>query len=619
MEKKKRFFNNWRIGLILVFVLSAIPYLPALTGLPIWDDEQIIYTGLFGTRSLIGAFTHPFLSYFRPMTALSFGLDASYSHLNPFFYHQTNILLHSIAAVLVANLVLVVYRKPIAALLGGLLFGVQPMQVGATAWIGGRCDTLAALLITLWMILIVRFFQEKKQWLFVSSIFVYLLAALAKEQVALIAVAVPIGAFAFGSRQVKDAAKLFIPYLGAIVLYAYMWLLWGPVPQGSAHGYGGMVPEALRTLAFYTAAFIVPNKSSMLSFTLENAPGPVWIVGGLAVAVSLLALIVWAWKHHRPVSWLLICAGLVYIPVSNFPTCPSLAVGPYRVAESGTVFACLLSIGAVWLYERKQYVPLSLVALNLVGSVLISLWGVHQWTSPPVFWQSVVQIDPHFMSGTQFYAKVLSQQGKYKEALAQTGYGISWIMGTDNWLDKFERDGSKALTPDVLERVNINGGRPNIPPFGNYIGTHAYYLAKVGRLPEARRVAKAGLDVAPKDAWINYLYGRLLIQKDRVTALQYWEKAMNLNPNYYDCAGSLGHERLKDRNYKEAIRLLSLSTTGDPSSGRAWMDLADARIAIHDFSGAKQAVDGAGKAMFAASKEMIEQKLLLIEKLEVRK
>ena len=186
-------------------------------------------------------------------------------------------------------------------------------------------------------------------------------------------------------------------------------------------------------------------------------------------------------------------------------------------------------------------------------------------------------------------------------------------MGTDQWLEEFNKNGAKALTAEVLDRVNINGGRPNIAPFGNYIGTHAYYLAKLGRNKEAINVAQAALDVAPEDAWINYLYGRLLIVKQRDKALKYWERAMKLNPNYNDCAASLGHERLRDRMFAEANRLLSLSTKGDPSNGRAWMDLADVRIELHDFNGARTALEGAGSAMFAASKDVIDSRLKLIQ------
>ena len=138
-------------------------------------------------------------------------------------------------------------------------------------------------------------------------------------------------------------------------------------------------------------------------------------------------------------------------------------------------------------------------------------------------------------------------------------------------------------------------------------------MAKLGRNKEAINVAQAALDVAPEDAWINYLYGRLLIVKQRDKALKYWERAMKLNPNYNDCAASLGHERLRDRMFAEANRLLSLSTKGDPSNGRAWMDLADVRIELHDFNGARTALEGAGSAMFAASKDVIDSRLKLIQ------
>ena len=116
---EKRFFTNWRIGLILVFAASVILYLPSLMGASIWDDDDLISGAAFGDNTLYSALTRAFLGhYFRPLTSVSLVFDSYFAKQTPFFYHQTNILLHALTAVFVAILAFQVTKKPFAGILG---------------------------------------------------------------------------------------------------------------------------------------------------------------------------------------------------------------------------------------------------------------------------------------------------------------------------------------------------------------------------------------------------------------------------------------------------------------------------------------------------------------------
>src|ERR1019366_5137207 len=122
-------------------------------------------------NTLVAAFTHPFLGhYFRPLTSASFVFDSSFAKQTPFFYHQTNILIHAITAVLVACLTLLITKKKVAGVLAGLLFATQPLQVGAAAWIGGRTDVLSAMFLAAFMVALVQYYEARKiGWLIVSA------------------------------------------------------------------------------------------------------------------------------------------------------------------------------------------------------------------------------------------------------------------------------------------------------------------------------------------------------------------------------------------------------------------------------------------------------------------
>lgn len=164
VTSKKRFFTNWRIGLIIVFVLSVVLYLPSTMGGAIWDDVDLISGAAFHGNTMKSAFTHPFLGhYYRPLTSASFVIDSWFAKETPFFYHQTNILLHSFAAVLVAIIAFQITRKPLAGVLGGLFFAAQPLQVGAAAWIGGRTDVLSAFFLAAFIPALIQYFHTEKR------------------------------------------------------------------------------------------------------------------------------------------------------------------------------------------------------------------------------------------------------------------------------------------------------------------------------------------------------------------------------------------------------------------------------------------------------------------------
>ncbi|MDR3692277.1 MAG: hypothetical protein P4L46_23040 [Fimbriimonas sp.] len=616
VEKNTRFFTNWRIGLISVFALSVLLYLPSIKGLPIWDDNELIHGGAFGTNSLIAAFTRPFQSYFRPLTSASFVFDSSYAKGNPFFYHQTNILLHALTALLICCLVFAVTKKQVAGLIAGVFFAAQPMQVGAAAWIGGRPDVLAALFVTLFMIGLVQYHQtQKKAWLATATI-AYLLAALSKEQAAFILPAVPISVFALGSRKWKDVWHLCIPFAIAVVVYAALWILGGPAPMRAPNGPIDTIVMSLKTTAHYGLAFFTPNDRSMITFTLENYPGYTWLAIGAIFVGACAYFLRETWKTHRAIAWIAICGLLVYLPVSNFPTVPSFAVGPFRVAIAGTAVACLFGIAAAYWIQSKRYLLLGLIAANLVAGVGVAWYGIHQWLTPEGFFTVVAKNDPHFVMGVQYYAHILDSQRRFAESVQATDTTIRWALGSDDWVNLLETQKEKAITPEIEHRLRSNGGRPNIEPLGNFIGSNAFSMASLNRMTEAARIAHGALYVAPHDYWLNFLYGELIRRKDRAQAIHYWEAALKLNPDYSACAAALAHERVVDKRFSEAVALLSRALDEVGYKGNSWLDMADAKIGMHDLDGAKSALDQAGKVLFAASPVEVEKRRKAIRALE---
>jgi len=115
---------------------------------------------------------------------------------------------------------------------------------------------------------------------------------------------------------------------------------------------------------------------------------------------------------------------------------------------------------------------------------------------------------------------------------------------------------------------------------------------------EAVEVEKEALLLAPNDARLHFVYGQLIIGFDRPEALAHWEFALKLLPHYAVCASALAHERIVDGRYADAVKLLENNMQNLGWNSSAWLDLADAKIGLHDYAGASKALDSAAKSVF---------------------
>jgi tetratricopeptide (TPR) repeat protein len=125
-------------------------------------------------------------------------------------------------------------------------------------------------------------------------------------------------------------------------------------------------------------------------------------------------------------------------------------------------------------------------------------------------------------------------------------------------------------------------------------------------------VIRGALAFAPKDAWINFLYGRLILREDRADAIRHWETVLQVNPDYDECAVSLAHQRLIDKNYPEVIRLLEKALVNQGNNGFGWLDLSDAYSKSGRIPDALHALDKAVAARLSPKPELIASRRSLI-------
>lgn len=158
----------------------------------------------------------------RPITALSFMVDARTWGANPFGFRLTNLLLHAASAGFVGLLAWRVAGRDLACgVVAAVLFGLHPAHAEPVQWITGRVDGLATMFYLAGFLAFVRYRDRggRGGWAGVSAL--YALAAFSKE----FGLTLPImflladGLWLVRGRRWLEW-KTWAPYVGALVVAA---------------------------------------------------------------------------------------------------------------------------------------------------------------------------------------------------------------------------------------------------------------------------------------------------------------------------------------------------------------------------------------------------------------
>lgn len=163
--------KHW-VRVVLLALIGFAVRMPALQGLPIWDDHWLIKDNPFIKSPLLMAeafrhylFLDGFSTHYRPFQNVSFAFDYLMWNGDPYGYHLTNLLLHLASGILLYSLLHKLFAQlwltradetaapstasgipSTAAFVVALLWIVHPVHSAAIDYISGRADSLAFVL-----------------------------------------------------------------------------------------------------------------------------------------------------------------------------------------------------------------------------------------------------------------------------------------------------------------------------------------------------------------------------------------------------------------------------------------------------------------------------------------
>ena len=197
MQRMKRFI------ILLGFFLLAFAIFGKSLGNDFvdFDDGLLIFENPIIQEISVWSLKQAFTTYdpelYVPLTMISYQIDHLLWGMNPFGFHLTNLVLHTMNALLVTLFIRLLMRRlsyHLLPVLCGLLFLVHPLHTEAVAWASARKDVLSSFFFLLSVCSYLQWREREKKeersgkLLYSFSIFAFALGLLAKVSIIMLPV-----------------------------------------------------------------------------------------------------------------------------------------------------------------------------------------------------------------------------------------------------------------------------------------------------------------------------------------------------------------------------------------------------------------------------------------------
>lgn len=528
---------------LLVGVASLLAYLPAVRdGFVSWDDPQNFlnnpnFRGLHWAQ-LRWMWTNHLTQHYNPLAWMTLGLDYHFWRMNSFGYHLTNILLHSVDAVLFFWLSLSLLRlatraeskRNQGALIAGaafaaLLFSLHPLRVESVAWVTERRDMLSGIFYLLAIMAYLQRFaepgnqnrQRKYYWV---CLILFVAALLSKEMVVTLPLTLlildvyplrrlpdPSGRWLGGSSRWVWLEKLPLLVLSAADgVMTLVISLHNNVSQGlGAMGWVPRITVTVYGMAFYLLKTVAPSDLTafypMTPHKTDPAGIPFLLSAAVVLAITAFAI---ALRRRFPALLAVWAAYTVtLLPVGGIFH-NGLQIAADRYTYLGTVgWALLAGVGvmALWRWTAGAGLRRAAVAACAVGVLALLAWRTRAqigfWHDSVALWGQAVAVEPSALAlntlgaaygdegdsigAVDAYLRAIAMEPKYALAHNNLGFAYLDLHRLNDAMNEFRL--ARELAPNL--------GLPD-----NGIGN---VLRMEGKLDEAVQEYQRALQLYPND------------------------------------------------------------------------------------------------------------------------
>lgn len=570
-----------------LFITLAVflTFWPAVgNGFVNWDDDALLlknqsYRG-FSTSHLWWMLTSFYAGHYHPLTWLSFAFDHSIWGMNPTGYHLTNLVLHTLNALVFFFLLLALLNRErkvfpganlritqICCAAGALFFALHPLRVESVAWATERRDVLSGFFLLLALFAYVKMQSlpqdgagaARIKW-YIFSLGAFVLSLFSKAWgITLPVVLLVIDVYPLRRISLRDGFSLFrhraivekAPYFLLAILFGYLGFLAqyrSAMHMVADHGPLDRLMQAAYGICFYPLKTLLPVNLSPL-YLLEhsfNPAEPKYILcAAIAVGVTVFLLLQWRRLPWALSAWM--CYGIIVSPVLGLTQS-----GEQIAADRYTYLACLpfsvlASAGLIklWRFDAAKGLFLAKGRWITGGMVLIlaalSFLTIRQidiWSDTLSLWNRAIAVQPTNYVAYNNRGNARFETGDVEGALSDFDTAIGF---------------DPTYAKSYYNRSNVKKSRGDMP------GAFADATLAINHYP----------------AYYQAFNNRGTLRQsvgDTKGAIMDFEKALHLNPNYALAYSNRGALRGSEGDLAEALADLNRAIQLDPDYAQAFFN-----------------------------------------------
>jgi protein O-mannosyl-transferase len=587
-----------------------------------YDDHTYVYenprinSGLT-VPGAIYAFSGKHSGNWHPLTTLSHMLDCQLWGLHAGGHHFTNIVLHTIAVILLFLMLLQMTGALWRSAFVAAVFAIHPLRVESVAWISERKDVLSAVFFMLTLGLYVRYVRYSSVGRYLALVSSFALGLMCKPTL----VTVPLllllldywplrrfGAESSTRRLILEKIPLF--GLSTAAAGATLWAHEKSIIQIEQLPFVWRVGNGLVTCLTYIKQMIWPVRLAVF-YPHPGATLPVWEVGVAIVLLGMVSAGVIALRHQRPY----LLAGWFWYLLMLLPVIGFIQVGSQGHADRYTYLPQIgLYLLLAWAITDALASQLQRRILGVTASIAIIVlaWCAHiqasYWRNGESLWSHTIAVTSENFIAYDGLGEFLLDHGHLDEAIdqfqialnidpkyptARTNLGIALtkkgrideaIAHFQTVLEDYPNDAKAHLN---LGNALAQKGDPQsaIAAYEKALSIQshdpsAHYnlgmaLDDTGRIDEAIAHYQEAVQENPHFAEAYYLLGNDLFRRSRIDhAIAAYEGALQSRPAYPEVENNIGLALLKEGRPGEAIAHWEHAVANEPDFVAALNSLA---------------------------------------------
>jgi tetratricopeptide (TPR) repeat protein len=583
--------------------LVFLVYRPAWQGGFLWDDDA--HVTKIGLRSLSGLgriwWDLGATQQYYPLVHTAFWIEHKLWGDAPLGYHLVNIFLHTLAALLVFQ-ILQCLRVP-GAFLAATIFALHPVQAETVAWITELKNTLSAVFYLGAMLSYLGFDRTRDKRHYALALALFVMGLLSKTVTATLPGGVLV--IFWWQRGGLSWKKDVMPLLPFFTLGAGCGVLTAWVERKFI-GATGIEFEltaveryliAGRAIWFYLGKLFWPAELVFLYPRWQISSAAWWqYLFPAAAAVLLLAL----WSIRRQTRGPL--AALLFFGGTLFPALGFFNVYPFRYSFVADHFQYLASLGiitlvsaAAWLTlqragQRMRVVGTAICLLVLVTLALLSWRQSRMYADLETLYETTIARDPDCWMAHTNLAIALADRGRTDEAIVHYQKAIAlnpacWREHNNLGVILFGRGKVAEAIAHYQKALEIK------PDFADAHNNLALALVSGGRVEEAIAHYQKALEIEPRRAAAECNFGNVLAGRGQFdSAIVHYQKALEIDPKRaetHNCLGSVlsGRGRMDDAiaHYRKALELTPDYAEAHNNLGSALLSRGRIDEAIHHY------------------------------------